>query len=153
MDGRRTMTAAEPMAEHRDGMRRTAEAEARAMRREAMAYLALFAIGQICAAVVAVVLPRLLGVHRRVCTDGCAPGKGMRAEDGGSRHSRTGFCEDITEKGIRMHDCTFCGRGCDVVQRMMLCRGIYLDETGCDIFSIPPTGGWGMRTRIAVLSP
>ena len=81
MDGRRTMTAAEPMAEHRDGMRRTAEAEARAMRREAMAYLALFAIGQICAAVVAVVLPRLLGVHRRVCTDGCAP-TGVHPEKG-----------------------------------------------------------------------
>lgn len=36
---------------------------------------------------------------------------------------------------------------------LKLCRGIYFDETGCDIFVIPPTGGWGMRTRIAVIGP
>ena len=68
MDGRRTMTAAEPMDGCRDGMRRTAEAEARRMRREALAYMALLALGQACAVAAAVVLPRLLGVHRRVRT-------------------------------------------------------------------------------------
>ena len=68
MDGRRRMTAAEPMDEHRDGMRRTAEAEARGMRREVMAYVALLALGQVCAVAAAVVLPRLPGVHRRVRT-------------------------------------------------------------------------------------
>lgn len=68
MDGRRTMTAAEPMDEHRDGWRRTAEAEARRMRREALAYVALLALGQACAVAAAVVLPRLPGVHRRVRT-------------------------------------------------------------------------------------
>lgn len=68
MDGRRRMTAAELMEEYRDGRRRIAEAEARAMRREIMAYAALFALGQVCAVAVAVVLPRLMGVHRGVCT-------------------------------------------------------------------------------------
>ena len=68
MDGRRTMTAAEFMDEYRDGLRRTAEAEARRMKREMMAYAALFALGQACAVAAAVVLPRLLGVHRRVRT-------------------------------------------------------------------------------------
>ena len=68
MDGRRTMSVMELMDEYRDGLRRTAEAEVRAMRREAMAYLALFALGQVCAAVVAVVLLWLLGVHRGVRT-------------------------------------------------------------------------------------
>ena len=78
------MTAAEPMDGYRDGMRRTAEAEAREMRREVMAYVALLALGQACAVAAAVVLPRLLGVHRRVrtrwgsmrlrvCTRGCVP--------------------------------------------------------------------------------
>ena len=68
MDGRRTMTAAELMDGCRDGLRRTAEAEARRMRREALAYVALLALGQACAVAAAVVLPRLPGVHRWVRT-------------------------------------------------------------------------------------
>ena len=79
MDGGRTMTAAEPMDEHGDGLRRTAEAEAWRMRREALAYMALLALGQACAVAAAAVLPRLLGVHRRVHTrkGGVHPGRGV----------------------------------------------------------------------------
>lgn len=93
MDGRRRMTAAELMEEYRDGRRRTAEAEARAMRREAMAYLALFAIGQVCAVAVAVVVPRLMGVHRWVSTRRGGVHRGVCTQRGGvHREVRTDGC-------------------------------------------------------------
>lgn len=68
------------------------------------------------------------GVYRRVYGDGCIPMGAYRQvyED----------AEDAVEGG-----------------GLKLCRGIYFDETGCDILPIPPTGGWGMRTRIAVIGP
>ena len=87
----------ELMDEYRDGLRRTAEAEARAMRREAMAYLALFALGQVCAAVVAVVLPRLLvwtcecAPEGEVRTGRCAPGKGDACRRWGIPTFQDGF--------------------------------------------------------------
>lgn len=62
-----------------DGRRRMTAAEARAMRREALAHMALLALGQACAVAAAVVLPRLLGVHRGVRTrkGGVHPGRGV----------------------------------------------------------------------------